>query len=172
MKIPSRFLPIAAMVLFPAIARTAPYVVSVFGLGDVRDPALFLLNLSPVGAIFLFGGATFSEKRWAYLTPLMAMLLSDLGIGILLGDLSRGFHVMIPAIYASYAIIVWLGTVLAKTRSTAANPREGSKCGWTSHRWLAGLLQALATAGAAIGGEVVFFIITNFAAWVVQDGYY
>jgi hypothetical protein len=172
MKIPSRFLPIAVMVLFPAVFRTAPYVLSKFGLGDVHDPALFLLTFSPVGAVFLFGGATFAEKRWAYLAPLLTMLLSDLAIGLLLKDLSMGFHLGIPAIYGSYALMIWLGTLLARVRSNVTSASSWFQCGAPSRRWLAGLLLAVATAGAALAGEGVFFIVTNFATWVIQDGYY
>jgi hypothetical protein len=172
MKIPSRFLPIAIMVLFPAVIRTAPYLLSKFGLGDVHDPALFLLTLSPVSAVFLFGGATFAEKRWAYLAPLLTMLLSDLAIGLLLQDLRMGFHAVIPAIYGSYAIVIWLGTVLAKVRSAVTASGSWFQCGGPSRRWLAGLLLVVATAGSAVAGEGTFFIVTNFATWVVQSGYY
>ena len=50
--------------------------------------------------------------------------------------------------YGCYALMVWLGTRLRETR----NP--------------------LAIAGAGLAGEVVFFIITNFANWVEQTDYY
>ena len=148
MKIPSRALPIAALILAAALVRLMPYILGAFGMGDVHDPAAFRWNFSPVSALFLFGGAKLAERRTVYLVPLAAMLLSDLGIGLLMGDLSMGIHAMIPVVYGSYALMVWMGTKLRESR----NP------------W--------AIAGAGLAGEVLFFIITNFANWVVQTDYY
>jgi hypothetical protein len=148
MKIPSRFLPIAIMILVPALFRLVPYILGALGFGDVHDVSAFRWNFSPVSALFLFGGAKLADRRSAYFVPLAAMLLSDLGIAVLMGDLSMGLHAMIPVIYGSYALMVWLGTQLRESR----NP--------------------LAIACAGLAGEVVFFIITNFANWVVQTGTY
>jgi hypothetical protein len=148
MKIPSRFLPIAVMILAPALVRLMPYILDKFGMGDVHDVTAYLWNFSPVGALFLFGGARLADRRTAYLVPLAAMLLSDLGIGALMGDLKMGLHAMIPVVYGSYALMVWLGTQLRESRSP------------------------LVIGCAGLAGEVAFFIITNFANWVVQTGYY
>jgi Family of unknown function (DUF6580) len=148
MKIPSRFVPIAIMVLVPALFRLIPYILAALGFGDVHDVSAFRWNFSPVSALFLFGGAKLADRRSAYLVPLAAMLLSDLGIAALMGDLSMGLHAMIPVVYGSYAVMVWLGTLLRQSR----NP--------------------LAIAGAALVGEIFFFVTTNFANWVVQTGTY
>jgi hypothetical protein len=148
MKIPSRFLPIAVMILAPAAVRLVPYILGALGMGNVHDATAFLWNFSPLSALFLFGGAKFAERRSAYLVPLAAMVLSDLGIGLLMKDVSMGLHAMIPVIYGTYAFIVWLGTKLRES------PR------------------AWAIAGAALAGEVVFFAITNFANWIVQTDTY
>jgi len=148
MKIPSRFLPIAVMILAPAVVRLVPYILGALGMGDVHDVRAFLWNFSPDSALFLFGGAKLAERRSAYLVPLAAMVLSDLGIGLLMKDVNMGLHAMIPVIYGTYAFIVWLGTKLRESRSV----------------W--------AIAGAALAGEVVFFLITNFANWVVQTDTY
>jgi hypothetical protein len=148
MKIPSRFLPVAAMILAAALVRLMPYILGALGMQDVRDVTVFLWSFSPISALFLFGGAQFAERRWAYLVPLAAMLISDLGIGLLMGDMRMGIHPMIPAMYGSYAVIVWLGTRLREKRGV------------------------LAIAGSALAGEVAFFVITNFADWVLQTGTY
>ena len=50
--------------------------------------------------------AKLADRRSAYFVPLAAMLLSDLGIAVLMGDLSMGLHAMIPVIYGSYALMV------------------------------------------------------------------
>lgn len=148
MKIPARFLPIAATVLLAALVRTTPYILGALGLTNVHDVTAFLWNLSPIGALFLFGGAKFAERSWAYLAPLMAMLLSDLAIGLLMRDMSMGFNSSNPVTYGAYALMIWLGTRLRDRPS------------------------ALAIAGAASAGEIAFFVVTNFAVWVGQTEYY
>lgn len=64
-------------------------------------------NFAPVGAIALFGGATFASRRAAYAVPLFAMFVADAFIG---------FHSMMPLIYATYALIVTLGVAIREQR--------------------------------------------------------
>src|SRR5262245_45637752 len=106
MKIQSRILPITIMILAPTGLHLTPYILGVLGWQDVTNAATFLRIFSPVPALFLFGGAQFARRRWAYLCPLATMLLSDLGIGVLRGDMSQGFHALTPAIYGSYALMI------------------------------------------------------------------
>jgi hypothetical protein len=57
-------------------------------------------NFTPIGAIALFGGATFANRRAAVLVPLAAMFTSDLVLGL---------HVLLPVVYACFAFNVILG---------------------------------------------------------------
>lgn len=66
-------------------------------------------NFTPIGALALFAGAQFDDKRWAFIVPLAAMLLSDMLIG---------FHSGMPVIYLAFAAIVSMGFLL-KQRKTA-----------------------------------------------------
>jgi hypothetical protein len=66
-------------------------------------------NFTPIGALALFAGAHFDDKRWAFIVPLAAMLLSDILIG---------FHSGMPIIYAAFAAIVCMGFLL-KQKKTA-----------------------------------------------------
>jgi len=66
-------------------------------------------NFTPIGALALFAGAQFDQKRWAFIVPLAAMFLSDLVIG---------FHSGMPVIYAAFAAIVCMGFLL-KEKKTA-----------------------------------------------------
>ena len=59
-----------------------------------------------------------------------------------------GLYPLIPVIYGSYAVIIWLGTRLRERRS------------------------ATTIAASALAGEVLFFVITNFAHWAVQTDTY
>lgn len=66
-------------------------------------------NFTPIGALALFAGANFEDKRWAFIVPLAAMFLSDLVIG---------FHTQMPIIYAAFAVIVCFGFLLRQRKTT------------------------------------------------------
>ncbi len=65
-------------------------------------------NFTPIGALALFAGAHFDDKRWAFIVPLAAMFLSDILIG---------FHGQMPVIYGAFAVIVCMGFVLREKRT-------------------------------------------------------
>ncbi len=65
-------------------------------------------NFDAIGAIALFGGAQFEDKRWALGVPLAAMLLSDAVIG---------FHGQMLLVYASFALIVCIGFWLRERKT-------------------------------------------------------
>jgi hypothetical protein len=65
-------------------------------------------NFTPIGALALFAGAHFDDKRWAFIVPLAAMFLSDILIG---------FHTGMPIIYAAFAIIVCMGFLLKQKKA-------------------------------------------------------
>ena len=67
-------------------------------------------NLTPIGAMALFGGATFADKRAAFVVPLLALLLSDMWLG---------FSLLTPVVYGTFAVIVCLGFWLRQRRSAA-----------------------------------------------------
>jgi hypothetical protein len=164
----SRFLLLAMIIAVAVCLRTLPYLLGV----DARQFASFVWNFSPITALFLFTGALFPERRWAYGAPLTAMLMSDVAIGVLLGDMSLGLHAMIPAIYGSYALIIWSGALLRKLQRRLEEQTRATYSGTLIHRVVAELLFLLAVCGAGIAGECVFFVITNFANWAGQTGYY
>ncbi|HYA28814.1 MAG TPA: DUF6580 family putative transport protein [Acidobacteriota bacterium] len=67
-------------------------------------------NFTPIGALALFAGANFDDKRWAFIVPLAAMLLSDLVIG---------FHSEMPLIYGAFAVMVVMGFWLREKKRAA-----------------------------------------------------
>ncbi len=95
-------------------------------------------NFSSIAAIAIFGGAYFGDKKLSFIIPLLAMFLSDIYLG---------FHRLIPAVYTSFAIIVFIGFKL-REKKTPIN---------------IGL--------AAISGSVIFYVITNFAVWIMSNYY-
>lgn len=142
MKIPSRLLPIAVMILTPALVRLMPYILGALGMQDVRDVAVFLQNYSPFHALLLLGAARFADRRWAYLVPVASMLISDIGTGLLRNDIHYAIHPTLPVVYGAYMLMAWLGTFLRERRG------------------------ALAIAGTALACECAFFVVTNFAEWL------
>jgi hypothetical protein len=65
-------------------------------------------NFTPIGAMALFSGAMFRDRRVAFLFPLVALFAGDLFIGL---------HRLIPVVYASFLLSVLIGTQLANHRS-------------------------------------------------------
>ncbi|WP_413560646.1 DUF6580 family putative transport protein [Bdellovibrio sp. HCB209] len=68
-------------------------------------------NFTAVGAMALFGGAYFSDKRLSLAVPLAALMLSDLALG--------GFHSTTFFVYAGFALIVMMGWFLTESKSVA-----------------------------------------------------
>jgi hypothetical protein len=78
------------------------------------------MNFGPIGALAIFAGACFADRRMAFLLPLAALFVSDLFLGL---------HVFILAVYGSFAVNVLLGRWLRGRRTiltTAAVTLIGS----------------------------------------------
>lgn len=105
-------------------------------------------NFSPVEAMALFGGAWFASRRVALLVPLLAMLASDLALAWMHGGQyldyfsSAGFWLVYLAIMA---------------------------CGALGFG-LRGRVRAPRVLGFALAGSLLFFMITNFGAWLADIG--
>ena len=87
-----RTLVITGIILAAAVLRLAPHP----------------MNLAPIGALALFGGAYFSSKREALAIPLLSLIV---------GDVFTGFHQLIPFVYASFLVSVAMGFLLRRKRS-------------------------------------------------------
>lgn len=66
------------------------------------------MNFTPVGALALFGGASFRSKRMALALPLVSLIA---------GDIFIGFHQLMPYVYASFLLSVAIGFWLRRNRS-------------------------------------------------------
>lgn len=110
-------------------------------------------NFAPIAAIALFGG-TYLNKRWAFIIPLAAMLISDYLILYInpFGQPMFNFSHLYPphalihgttlAVYGSFIISGFIGLWLKKHKS-AAN-----------------------IIGASLFCSIQFFLITNAAVWL------
>lgn len=105
-------------------------------------------NVAPIGAMALFGGASFASRKTAMIVPMLAMLLSDLILYT-----GRDSHWLadswkfVPFTYLSFAAIAALGFRL-RTHRTAKRI----------------VLTSLA-------GSVLFFVVSNFASWAIFTDY-
>lgn len=80
----TRFITLAIIIFAVAVFRILPH-----------PP-----NVSPIAAMALFGGAYFSDKRLAFLVPFLALLLSDLILGL---------HDTMLYVYGGFALTVVIG---------------------------------------------------------------
>ena len=121
---------------------------------DVKlDPSItcYPWSFSPLTAVCLLSGTVARDLRWGLALPLLALFISDVGIGVLTGHWDWAFP---PEswwlTYACYTGAVLLGTVLR---------RRGGK-------------SRLASAvGMGLLFEVGFFIVSNFAVWCLSVAY-
>ncbi len=106
-------------------------------------------NFAPIAGMGLFGAAYFSKKYYAFLIPFIAYWVSDLLLdNIVYTQYYDGFQWMgSPWVYASFALIIVLGFMLLK-KVTVNN-----------------------LVIASLSSSVLFFLITNFGAWISSTIY-
>ena len=63
-------------------------------------------NFTAMGAVALFSGATYKDKRIAFTIPMLAMLASDFLLG---------FHPSLFPVYACFGTTVFLGRLISST---------------------------------------------------------
>jgi len=102
-----------------------------------------LANFSPVGAMALFGGAYFANKRWSYAIPMLALWISNLVLNnVVYKEYYPTFSLGIePGVFVSFAVMVTIGIFLLK-KVNAQNIL------------VANLL-----------GTFAFFVVSNFFVW-------
>lgn len=128
---PTRLLVVSSLILAAALTRLLPH-----------PP-----NFTPITAVALFGG-TLLPLRWAFLITFGAMALSDIALGILLGNWSVTFHSTLPAVYGSFALTILLAAWLLRPRCTLGR-----------------------LAGVTFTASLLFFVVTNFAVWLSGELY-
>ena len=108
-------------------------------------------NFTPLGAIALFGGAYFSRKFWAVLIPLVAVFVSDLLVNnILYASFNEGFVWVYSGFYWQYACYIIIA-MMGMGMFNKVNVKN--------------------VALGALGSSILFFVVTNFAAWLGNPMY-
>lgn len=105
--------------------------------------AINVPNLEPIGTAALFGGALLSSRYLKFIIPILALFVGDLVIASLAPTFSGHlFSITFFAIYLSF-----IATVLIGKKVIGKNPKIKN------------------VIGAGVFSTVVFFLVTNFAAW-------
>ena len=91
----ARFIFITSAILLAAMSRLFPHIP----------------NFTPIAAMALFGGVYFSDKRLAFIIPLIAMLLSDIAIQLLFG---WGFHNTMIYVYIGFILTSIIGMIVRR----------------------------------------------------------
>jgi hypothetical protein len=101
-------------------------------------------NFSPVEAMALFGGAYFAKRWMGIVVPLVAMLLSDIALGLINGGLYLQHFTSLSflLVYACIALSSVMGFGMR------------------------GKVNALRVMGYSLAGSVVFFVVTNFGVYL------
>jgi len=123
----ARFLFVSIAILIAAVSRVLPHIP----------------NFTPIAAMALFGAVNFSDKRLAFVFPMLAMILSDLAIELLFG---WGFHNTIAYVYASFILISCIGLYVRKHHNVKT------------------------IVAASLASSILFFVITNFGVWAANGG--
>jgi hypothetical protein len=97
-------------------------------------------NITPLGTMFLFSGATFRSKAQSLAVPLAALLLSDYAV----------IHFLYGGKFTWWSPYTWAGFVVA------------GLIGWVLRLKITWVRVAL----ASIAGSVVFFLISDLGYWV------
>lgn len=90
-----RLLVLCVMIAAAALTRLIPH----------------LPNFTAIGAMALFGGAYFKNKKLAFAIPLIAMFLTDLIIG---------FHSTILSVYFAFALVVVIGMTMIRKKKASS----------------------------------------------------
>jgi len=102
-------------------------------------------NFTPITAISVFGGVMFSNKKFSYLIPIIAMVVSDMLLGFMKNDFGYAFHDTSLFVYGALALIVWISTTAKKS------------------------LRSVAT--TTLYGSALFFVVSNLGVWMVSGMY-
>jgi hypothetical protein len=125
---------LVAMILLAALSRLLPH-----------PP-----NFSPVEAMALFGGAYFANRAWALLVPLMAMVLSDVALGLSMGGEYWSYVATSMSFWSVYLCIA-LSTVMGFG--------------------LRGKVGSANVLGYSLAGSILFFAVTNGVTWLGSTMY-
>lgn len=138
---------VICLVGFTVIMRLLPYVLKMYDVNVDPTVIFYPWNFLPLTAVCLYSGAYVKDHRWSFGLPLLGLFVTDLGIGMITGQFSWGFPRDRWSAYLSYVLIIVMGY------------------GLNRRTWP---LRAVDAVARGILAETLFFIVTNFAYFLVQ----
>lgn len=111
-------------------------------------------NFTSIGAVALLGGAWFRNKAWAVLIPLAALYLSDIFLNNVIYSYDNSFvwsYDGMAFVYGAFVLISLLGALGLNSKATTKN--------------------SLRFGGFAVLSTVVFFLLSNYGAWLANPMY-
>lgn len=120
------------------------FILALIGLAALSRLLPHEMNFTPIGAIALFAGTYISDRKQAFLLPLITLLVSDIILQVVNGS---GFYRDMIFVYGSFALVTGLGFMLR------------------------GREQRQTIMVASLVSSIVFFLITNFGTWLMYDMY-
>ncbi len=105
-------------------------------------------NFSPIAAMALTGGYLLGKNKWAFIVPIAGLFISDLFLALISSaNADYLFSISFACVYISSILTVLIGSYVKKSGS------------WTK------------LAVAAIFSSVIYYLITNFGAWLYDPIY-
>jgi len=136
----------AGILLYCLGCRLLPWALSHAGMPLDPEATWYPWNFAPMMAVTLLCGTGVTNWRWAFVLPLVVRAAGDVGIGLLTGNWDWAFPPDNLLTYACFVFTAWLGTRLrSRPQWTLALP-------------------------AAVLGEIVFFLVSNFGVWWLGEG--
>jgi hypothetical protein len=99
-----------------------------------------LPNFTPIAAVGLFSGAVITDKKYAYILPLMAMFIADIYFTL---------FTSINGFYGIEQVLVYIGMALVTLLGTNMNKITGMK-----------------VLGYSLIGSFIFFAVSNFGSYL------
>lgn len=126
------------------ISTKTKFVLGLIGLVALSRLLPHPFNFTPIGAIALFAGTYITDRKKAFLLPLIALFISDIVIEIVTGS---GFYRDMIFVYGSFALITSIGFLVR------------------------GREQRQIIMVASLISSILFFFLTNFGTWLMYDMY-
>ncbi|MEX1040829.1 MAG: DUF6580 family putative transport protein [Pirellulaceae bacterium] len=145
-----------AVLVFAVVMKLMPYLLTALGVRFELFGDVYPWSFTPLLAVGLFCGYVLRSLRVAVAVMLGFLLVGDLGVWALTGELTWAFYAMQPLNYLCLLMTVPMGHWL---RTGSAQPSTKSAGGY-------GL--SLFTGLVAC---VLFYVITNFASWASMPEY-
>jgi hypothetical protein len=135
------------LIAYTLATQLLPYGLLAMDIDALPSSQWYPWNFSPLMTLALFAGACPLDRRWSFAVPLIVMVLRDFGILALTGKWDWAFSPSTPILYGCFLAAVAAGFLLrSRPQVQTALP-------------------------LAILAEGVFFLVTNFAVWVANEGY-